>query len=281
MIRTLLVVTRLTINEAARRKILWGALLLAVLFLAVYGIGFYYLHLDFRGSTSRKLTLVELNEFYNFLLMAGLYAINFLTVVMSGLTSVNTLSGEIASGTIQTLVSKPVRRWEILFGKWFGFVVMLTTYLVLLAGGTMAIVFCISGYVAPHALRGLGLMWLNSMLLLSVSLLGGTMLSTLANGVLAFGLYGVSFIGGWIEYVGGFVENQTAINVGIISSLIFPSEALWKRAAFEMQSPLVASLGFSPFSTASVPSLLMVWYGFFYAVVVLIFAVRIFARRDF
>jgi ABC-type transport system involved in multi-copper enzyme maturation permease subunit len=63
---------------------------------------------------------VQQNEIYNFMVMAGMYAVNFLTVMMAVLTSVDTLSGEIASGTIHTLVSKPVRRWEILFGKWLG-----------------------------------------------------------------------------------------------------------------------------------------------------------------
>ncbi|HSF93630.1 MAG TPA: ABC transporter permease subunit, partial [Thermohalobaculum sp.] len=92
-----------------------------------------------------------------------------------------------ASGTIHTLVSKPVQRWEIVFGKWMGFAGMLTLYLLLMAGGTIGLVYFISGYIAPNVLRGLGLLWMNAVLLLGVSLAGGAMLSTLANGVLVFG----------------------------------------------------------------------------------------------
>jgi hypothetical protein len=106
------------------------------------------------------------------------------------------------------------------------------------------------------------------------------MLSTLANGVLVFGMYGIAFLGGWIEQFGSFVQNQTAINIGIISSLVIPSEALWKRAAYEMQSPLVQALGFSPFTSGSVPSLLMVVYAIFYAAMALLLAIRQFHRRD-
>lgn len=276
---TIFIIARLTFREAARRKILLAALLLGLLYLLIYGIGFYYVHQETTRSEFGP-GLLELNQIRNFLFMAGLYVVNFLTVMMAVLTSVDTVSGEIASGTIHTLVSKPVHRWEIIFGKWLGFVVMLTLYLLLMAGGTVALVYAISGYLAPNVVRGMGLLWVNAVLLLGVSLAGGAVLSTLANGVLVFGLYGVAFVGGWIEQIGSFIQNQTAVNVGIISSLIIPSEALWKRAAFEMQSPLVTTLGFSPFTAASMPSQLMVFYGVVYAVLALLLAAALFNRRD-
>ena len=276
---TTVVIARLTFREAGRRKILLAALLLGIVYLIIYGLGFYYVNQDVNRSEFGP-GILELNQIRNFLFMAGLYVVNFLTVMMAVLTSVDTLSGEIASGTIHTLVSKPVQRWEIVFGKWIGFAGMLTLYLLLMAGGTIGLVYFISGYVAPNVLRGLGLLWMNAVLLLGVSLAGGAMLSTLANGVLVFGLFGIAFVGGWIEQIGSFIQNQTAINVGIISSLLIPSEALWKRAAFEMQSPIVSALGFSPFTAASMPSTLMVIYGLVYAILALLLAIFIFNRRD-
>jgi Cu-processing system permease protein len=275
------VIARLTFFEAARRKILLAALLLGLVFLLVFGIGFHYIMRNmestFRGN------LLQLNEIRNFLLMAGLYVVNFLTVMMTVLTSVDTLSGEINSGTIQTLISKPVRRWEILMGKWLGFAGMLSLYLLMMAGGVITIIYLRTGYSAPHPLQALALMWLNSLLLLSVSILGGTYFSTLANGVLVFGLFGVAFIGGWIEQIGTYLPKgtaQAATNIGILTSLILPSEALWKRAAHAVESPLTASLGFSPFSSSTYPSNLMILYAFGYLLVVLALALHHFSRRD-
>jgi Cu-processing system permease protein len=275
------VIARLTFLEAARRKILLAALVLGLAFLVVYGLGFYYIQQEFERNPNGPSMLAR-REVLNFLMLAGLYVVNFLTVMMAVLTSVDTISGEIASGTIHTLVTKPVRRWEVVLGKWLGFVGMLTLYLLLMAGGVMALVYAVSGYTAPNALRGLGLLWLNALLLLNISLLGGTTLSTLANGVLVFGLYGVAFVGGWIEQIGAFpfIQNQTAVNIGIISSLIIPSEALWKRAVFEMQSPLAGVIGTTPFTASSVPSPLMIEYAALYAAVILALAVRQFKRRD-
>jgi ABC-type transport system involved in multi-copper enzyme maturation permease subunit len=270
---------KLTIRESSRRKILWAALILGLLFLVVYGLGFYFIRQDIYRNVSDT-SMVAMNEIYSFFTMAGMYAVNFLAIGMSVLTSVDTLSGEINTGTIQTLVTKPIRRSDILIGKWLGFLVLLTLYLLLMAGGTMGLVYLIARYVLPNALAGIGLIWMNGLLMLSLSFLGGTYLSTLANGVMAFGLFGVAFVGGWVEYVGWFTRNQVAVNIGIISSLIIPSEALWKRAAHIMESPLVAAIGFSPFTAGSPPSLLMVYYALLYTAVVLVLAIRQFNRRD-
>ncbi len=279
-----LIIARLTFREAARRRILLAALLLGLVFLVVFSIGFYYIMRDLQANLLRNRGLLEVNEIRNFLMMAGLYVVNFLTVMMTVLTSVDTLSEEISSGTIHTIVAKPIHRWEVVLGKWLGFAGMLTLYLLLMAGGVMGMVYLLSGYTAANSLRALGLMWLNALLLLSVSLFGGSLLSTLANGVLVFGLYSVAFLGGWIEQIGSFLTNftasQTAVRIGIITSLILPSEALWRRAAYEVQSPLVAALGFSPFASPSVPSLLMVWYAMGYLVVMFALAVRQFSKRD-
>lgn len=278
--KIILTISKLTFREAARRKILWAALLLGLLDLLVYGLGFYFINLDIESSIARGMGVLATTQIHNFLLMTGLYAVNFLTIAMAVLTSVDTIAGEISSGTMQTLVTKSVRRWEVLMGKWIGFAIMMTLYLLLMAGGTLLIVYAITGYKAPHTLQGILLIWVNALLLLSVCFFGGSFLSTLANGVLAFGLFGVGFIGGWIEQFGALLNNQTAVNIGIISSLIFPSEALWKRAAYLMQSPLISMMGFSPFTSNSVPSPMMIGYALIYIGVMLGLAIRIFSKRD-
>jgi ABC-type transport system involved in multi-copper enzyme maturation permease subunit len=200
--------------------------------------------------------------------------------MMVVLTSVDTLAGEIASGTMQAVATKPLRRYEIVLGKWLGYAAMLTLYVVLMAGGVMVVMVAITGYVVPGLAKGLGLMLLEGLTLLSISLLGGSRFSTLANGVLAFGLYGLAFLGGWIEQVGSLLNSDTAVNIGIASSLIMPSEALWKRAAYEMQTPLARVSGLTPFTSTTVPSTIMIVYAAVYIVVMLALALRQFSRRD-
>lgn len=274
-----LVMARLTFHEAARRKILWLGLILGLAFLVIYALGFNAIQQDILEGRPDRAAII-LSQVRNFLVLAGFYVVNFLTIMMTVLTSVDTLSGEISSGTVHTLLAKPVRRWEIVLGKWLGFVGMLTLYLLLMAGGTLLITYMISSYIPPRFWSSLGLLWLNCLLLLAISLLGGAILSTLANGVLVFGLYGLAFVGGWIEQIGSLLDNPTAVEIGIISSLILPSEALWKRAAFEMQTPLARTFIPSPFVSASVPSPLMIAYAALYTVIALALALRFFSRRD-
>jgi Cu-processing system permease protein len=133
---------------------------------------------------------------------------------------------------------------------------------------------------ALHLLRGAILIWLESVVLLNLTLLCSATFSTLTSGVLVLGLYALAFLGGWIEQIGALTHSSRAVDVGIIASIIMPSESLWRRAAFEMQSPVAGALGIGPFSNASVPSLAMIGYSALYLVLALVFAVRSFSTRD-
>ena len=232
------------------------------------------------SEAATALTRVWQSESSNFLLMAGLYAVAFLSVAMGALLSADTLAGEISSGTIQTIVTKPLRRSQVVLGKWLGFAGLLALYSLLMAGGTALSVYLQSGYIAPNLLTALLLLYLESLVVMTVSLACSSAMPALATGAMVFGLYGLAFIGGWIEQIGAIFRNQTAVQVGIVTSLIIPTEAIWRRATFEMQAPLSAALQMTPFTTLSVPSVLMIAYAFLYLLVMLWAAVSNFQRRD-
>ncbi len=275
----IITIAQLTFHESLRKKVLLAALVLGLAFLAIFALGFYFIHREISTAATGP-SAIQQSLLLNFLTMAGLYAVNFLIIMMAVLTPVDTLSGEIRSGAIQTLVTKPLRRAEIVLGKWLGFWVMLALYFILMAGGVLLIARVIGGNIPPNPLIGLPLMLLEGTLLLTISIAGGTRLSTLANGVMAFGLYGLAFIGGWVEQIGTLFGNATAQNVGVVASLIVPSEALWQLAAYNMQPPLMREVNLTPFSPASVPSPLMVAWAAGYIVIVLSIALWQFRTRD-
>src|SRR5436309_14602379 len=155
------------------------------------------------------------NQILNFLSTAGLYAVNFLTIAMGALVSADTLAGEISSGTIQTIVAKPLRRSDVVLGKWLGFAVLLAIYLLLMSGGVALIVLLEGGYKLRHLAAGVGLIYLESILIMSVSLACSSTFSSLATGGIVFGLYGLGIIGGWVEQIGSALRNQTAVHLGI------------------------------------------------------------------
>jgi ABC-type transport system involved in multi-copper enzyme maturation permease subunit len=266
-----------TFREAARKKMLWMALAAGCAFLILFSTGLHFQAKDFAAHGMSPILRREIS--FTMLTMA-LYAVDLLAVLMTILTSVDTLSGEIASGTIQAVATKPVPRWQLLVGKWFGFVGMLTAYIALMVGGVNAVTYVMAGVTARHLAQGFLLIWMESVVLLSVTFAFAAYFSTLTSGILALGLHGLSFIGGWIEQLGAITETQRAVNVGVIASLIMPSESLWRRAAFEMQSPLANAMRISPFSTLSVPSMAMIFYAGLYLAIALAFAIRRFSQRD-
>jgi hypothetical protein len=114
-----------------------------------------------------------------------------------------------------------------------------------------------------------------------VSIAGGTRLSTLANGAVALMLFGIAFIGGWVEQIGALMRNETAANIGIVTSLIMPTEVLWRKATSILEPESVAGLEFAtPFSIGSEPSDLMIIYSVFYVVALVAVAIWLFANRD-
>jgi ABC-type transport system involved in multi-copper enzyme maturation permease subunit len=274
----------MTFQEAIRRRIVLTGLVLGVLFLIVFSIGFRMISTEIARETTQEGGTAYRNimqaEMANFLLMAGLYAVTFLSVAMGALLGADTLAGEINSGSIQTIVTKPVRRSDVVFGKWLGFAGLLGLYALFMSGGVVLIVFLQSDYLPRNMLTGLPLIYLESLLVMTISLAGSSAMPALATGAMVFGLYGLAFLGGWIEQIGSVLSNPTAVQIGIITSLIIPTEALWRRAAYEMQSPLASSLGLSPFGAFSIPSLLMVVYAIVYLAGVLTIAVNTFKHRD-
>jgi ABC-2 type transport system permease protein len=266
-----------TFREAARRKILWTAVLAGAAFLALFGTGMHYQLKDLaRHSVSPLIG----RQVQGAMLQVGFYAVDLLAVVMTILTSVDTLSGEISSGTIQAIATKPISRWEILIGKWMGFAGMIAIYVAAMFGGVAAVGFFIAR-VRPHStLVGALLVFLECLLLLTVTFACGTRFSTLTNGVIVLGLHGLAFIGGWIEQIGALTDSTRLVTVGIVASLMMPSESVWRRASFEMQSSLTRTMQFSPFSSASAPSGTMVGYAAVYLLIAMTLALYNFRERD-
>jgi ABC-type transport system involved in multi-copper enzyme maturation permease subunit len=268
----------ITFREAARRRILWTALLAALLLLTIFAIALRLQVLEFQ---SRAMSPFVRYQVEGGMLMVGLYTCDLLAVVMTILTSIDTIAGEISSGTIQAIATKPIARWQIFYGKYLGFAGMVTAYVVLTFSGTVAVAYAVTGVVPEHPLRGVALIILECLLALSVTFLLGTRVGTLTNGVLALGLQGMAFMGGWLEQVSGFSQSAHIVTLGVVSSLLMPGESLWRRAAYEMQTPLAGSLSFSPFANVSIPSGTAVVYAGVFLVVVLAVATRQFNRRDF
>jgi Cu-processing system permease protein len=277
-VRHIWLIARLALREAWRRRLLLIAILMGMAFLALYGFGLRAAYVDYLDQVGGRVIL--LRSMIGTVMLTALYAVNFLIVATSVLTAVGAFSQEISTNTIYSIVAKPLHRWEIYMGRWLGHTLMIIAYTLFLVGSVFALTWLLTGYGPRAPLEGLALMVFEGMVILSVTLLGSTLLNTLANGVLVFMLYGLAFAGSWTEQIGAMVDSQTALDLGILSSLLLPTEALWRRASYVMQTALMRNIGASPFGLASVPNRWFLIYAALYLIATVALAMRVFARRD-
>ena len=278
-------VARFTLQEAISRRLILAGVLISAGYLGLFALGFRLAYAFALQNAPTPQSRLGLGLGFAILTLFGVYVVNYLASFLALFLSVGAVSGEIDAGTLHAVLARPVRRAEFVLGRWLGYGLILGVYIVCMTGLVLVIARAISGYEVPDPLPALALMMLEGVLLLTLSLFGSTLLSTLANGVIVFTLLGLAWLGGIIEYVGRFLGNETMLNVGTIVSLLLPSDALWRGASYHLQSPaLLSALGVGRggipfFAEVSIVPALVVW-ACGYVVVVLAAAVLAFSRRD-
>jgi Cu-processing system permease protein len=277
MMRNIITVAHLTLAEARRRRIVFAAALVALAFITLFGAALFFANRDM--IVNQKISFPQRQITLSMLTVIGFFAANFLSVVFALLLPIDTLSGEIDSGVMQTLAAKPLDRAEILLGKWAGHLLMAFAYLLGICAGITLIVRAIAGFMPVNVAPALPLMLLEITLLLSVSIAGSARLNTITNAVVAVAFYAIAFVGGFVEQVGSVVGLPSARNIGIVVSLISPADSLWRLAIYNMQPAIVRGLE-TPLTTFSVPTFWMVWWAMGFTGLTLVYAVRTFARRN-
>ncbi len=273
----LFVIVAATLRESKRRRILFAAVLFGALVLLLFGTAFTLIS---RELVREGQPLIERRLLLSFFLLAGLYAVNVLTVMTAAFLPIDTLSGEIASGVLQPVAARPIRRSTIVLGKWLGHYIVVACYLLAMMGGILAIGWFVGGIVPLHLERAIPLMLLEALVFLTLSIAGGTRFSTIAKGVCVFGLYGFAFLAGWVEQIGTFAGSNVARDIGTTASLFVPTEGLWQLAAHSMSPPILRDVPMTPFSFSSVPSPAFVVWALLYTTIVLLLAIRTFNQRE-
>ena len=275
--QNLLTIMHLTFLEMRRRRIVLAAVACGVGCLVVFAVAVYLLHTLHHPVHPRP--LLQRRLILQLQTLAGLYAVNLMSVTVAVMLPVDAISGEIVSGAMQTLASKPVHRAQILLGKWLVYWLMIAAYTTTMVLGVVLAMRLITGFAQAHVPEAVGLMTLQGTVLLSVVVAGGARLTTIATGLIAFAFYSVAVVGGWIEQIGVMMGDSGARYVGTAISLVSPTDALWRRALYLLQPPVMSQVSITPFSPASVPSVAMVWWAAAFAVGALALAATWFEKR--
>jgi len=234
--RTVGTIAALTLREASRRRVLWAlaGLTLALLVLSGWGFSRLAAESDFGTLTSGQARLVA-SQLLN-LVMFGLSLIAALgTAFLAG----PTLSGETESGIVLAVLARPVRRSAVLLGKWLGLVVFGSGFVVVAGLAQCLVVWATVGYWPPQPAAALALLAAQTTVLLTLGLLLSTVISPMASGVVAVGLFGATWIAGVVGGVGAALGNDGVARVGTVSRMLLPTDGLWRGAMHAFQDPSV------------------------------------------
>ncbi len=282
VIRRVLAVAGLTFREAIRRRVVLAALLMSAGFLLLYGFGLYLgAHSVWTGAQAGFSELMR-RAVAAQMLYLGLFPASLLVALTAVFASVGTISSELDSGVIYGTLARPIRRSELVLGKFVGLAAMLVVYAALMGGAVVGLArWQMATPLLPTWPAAVALLVFEPLPLLALAVLGSTRLPTLANGVMCTAAYGVAFIGGLIESIGGLIGNATMRNIGIVSSLLMPLDSVHRKAlSLLLPAGLLVEQGGIPGMGGSTPSVWAIVYAVVYVAILVALAMRVLARRD-
>jgi ABC-type transport system involved in multi-copper enzyme maturation permease subunit len=282
----------LSFKEILYKRIFLIALLATVAFLIFYGVANHFAAGKIAEEMANKpqSTMANLQNAFlaSTFLNMGLYFSSFITALLAILATVGSISGEIESHQIDTLLARPLRRSEVVIGKFIGLGGLLVCYAAFLFTGILLINQMTGGVIKvdltlANSVQGGLYFVLQPLVIVAVALWLSSRMTTINGGVILIIMYVTAFVGGFVEQFGVAFQNVALQNIGIVSSLIFPTDTLFRKmtgtlVAADNNPIALATQG--PFGNLSEPSGLMIGYAVVYGLVTLMFAMRKFGKRD-
>jgi ABC-type transport system involved in multi-copper enzyme maturation permease subunit len=192
---------------------------------------------------------------------------------------------EIESGRLHAVLARPISRTSWLAQRAGTFAALAAAYIVVMSGAILLIAGVVAGYDAISPGRAVALLALEVAVLVALGTALSVRLSGLAAGIVVIALYGAAWIAGIMEIVGIVLDNAALERIGVVVSLVIPSDALWRGASYYLLSPVYAAAATSPqdgipFVGAGAPSAAFILWSIAYAGGWSLVADRWFRRRD-
>ena len=260
---TALTIAGLTLREASRRRVIWALAALTVVLLALSAWGFSKLvglNSDLGTMTSGEARLVA-----SILLNLIMFGMSLIAAIGTAFLAGPTLAGEVESGQALAILARPVRRSQVLLGKWLGLVSFGCGYVLLAGIAQFLVVRATVGYWPPAPARGLALLAGETIVLLTLALLLSSVVSPMASGIIAVGLFGATWVAGIVGALGGALGNDGVERVGTVSRILLPTDGLWRGAMNAFQDPRAllqmgeGQQGFPFLSASPLQSTYLVW----------------------
>jgi len=272
-------------REAVRRKVFAVVIVLTAAFLVLFWLANHYVFTRLSTITPPADVHVDTRTFAGaFLLGLAMFSTLFLGVVLAVFLTLGVVSGDAERGLLQPLVVRPVGRATLLLSRFLGAAVVCIVYVLAVYGIALAIIDQTGHWTPPSKLApGLELAG-GVVIVIALSILGSIVLSSTANGIAVFMLFGAGLTAGLLGTIGHALNSTTIQHASRDAAWALPFEALYQDGLRLISSNTSGLTGFllqlGPFGGAYVHGWEIRLWSVGYLLVALALGVLFFSRRD-
>jgi ABC-type transport system involved in multi-copper enzyme maturation permease subunit len=281
-----IVIARLTVRELVRRRVVWVLAALTVLSVALVAWGLDRLVSLARDNQTDELQ-IRIGVSQVLILIAFMFS--FVLAMTAAFVGAPAIGGELESGVALAILARPIRRTELLLGRWLGSVLVVAGYTA--ASGLLAIAVAtlIAGYGPPEPFLAVAFLSAQALVLLTLTLALGSVLPSIAAGAIAVVGFGLGWMAGVLAGVAAVFGVELLGTVAEISRWVFPSDGLWRGVIYGLEPSLVVLLASgnaprfaaaNPFYATAPPPLAFVVWSVVWVGLILGLASWWFERRD-
>jgi ABC-type transport system involved in multi-copper enzyme maturation permease subunit len=207
----------------------------------------------------------------------GLAAIATFGLLIAVFIGIGLVWKEVERRSIYALLSKPVRRYEFVLGKYAGLALTLLVNVAIMTVAFYAVLaylsaqFPASQATDPRMLLAIALIYLELLLVTAIALFFSTFSGPFLAAALTFGLWVIDHFNADLRNFESVVESRTAAYLARGLYYVLPN-----FAAFDVKAQAVQGLPIPPLYVAVTAT-----YGVVYIALLLTAAVVVFSRRDF
>lgn len=232
----MITIAKVTIREAARRRILWVLLALTVVSVALTSWGTGALAGLARSEGTGEL---EIRIGVSQILILAAFMFSFVLAMTAAFLGAPAIAADLESGIVLALLARPIRRSEYVVGRWLGLVAVVAAYAA--ASGFLEIgaVGLLTGHYPPEPVLAVVFLAAQAVVLLTIALLLGTRLPAIAAGAVCVVLFGLAWMAGVFSGVARAFNADALAAISEATRWLFPSDGLWRGVIYGLEPPLV------------------------------------------
>jgi ABC-type transport system involved in multi-copper enzyme maturation permease subunit len=282
---SVLAIAMVTVREVSRRRLVLALVVLSALAVAMTGWGFS--RLPGLRDHGVPVSPAELTLITSQLLIFVLFMFSAVLGLGAVMVAAQSVSAEVESGQALAVLARPVRRSDVIIGKWLGLGTLIVVYAAVATAVEFLVVLWATGYLPPHPVTAAAFVAAEGLVLLTLTLCLSVRLSGITAGVVALMLFFITWIAGVAGAVGTVLNNGPIAATGTISRMLLPSDGLWRGAVFNLEPDAVITVASgsreaaaNPFTSLSAPTSAYIAWALVWIAAVVALTIVAFRRRE-